>query len=198
MASHLQVECIEMTPVGSTPSPGPTALRSIAEGLGRPPSNAASSHHQDQNNLSPQATQPSARDPGKSMRKPNFIAFASTVLVFTCRGLNFAFGVYQELYESLSHDSSSPFHDASPALVDLIAHYFRQLHDDRGALRLRLDESLLASQRDVSMRLRARTHCGSRQLRDAILALYAEPGSLARRRDVSVVHSCRDGGAGKV
>jgi hypothetical protein len=41
-------------------------------------------------------------------------------VVFTCCGLNFAFGVYQALYESLSHEPGSPFEGASSAQIDLI------------------------------------------------------------------------------
>lgn len=47
------------------------------------------------------------------------VASAFTV-VFTCCGLNFAFGVYQALYESLSRKAGSPFDGASPAEIDLI------------------------------------------------------------------------------
>lgn len=56
----------------------------------------------------------------QSSHKPVLIAIASTILVFTGCGLNFAYGVYQELYESLSRDPSSPFYNASPATIDLI------------------------------------------------------------------------------
>lgn len=41
--------------------------------------------------------------------------------MFTCCGINFAFGVYQELYETMSRSSSeNPFTNATPAQIDLI------------------------------------------------------------------------------
>jgi MFS family permease len=52
--------------------------------------------------------------------RPIMIVAASTTLVFTVCGIGFAFGVYQETYERLSHDPTSPFHGASPAMIDLI------------------------------------------------------------------------------
>ncbi|KAL9620514.1 MAG: hypothetical protein Q9160_004983 [Pyrenula sp. 1 TL-2023] len=48
------------------------------------------------------------------------IVISSTTLIFTVCGLAFAFGVYQDLYTSLSHDPSSPFSGSSPAEIDLI------------------------------------------------------------------------------
>ncbi|KAI9760960.1 MAG: hypothetical protein M4579_001336 [Chaenotheca gracillima] len=45
-----------------------------------------------------------------------FIVIASFLLTFTGCGLNFAFGVYQELYETIG----GPFEGASPAEIDLI------------------------------------------------------------------------------
>lgn len=44
------------------------------------------------------------------------IVISSSILTFTGCGLNFAFGVYQELYESMS----GPFATASAAEIDLI------------------------------------------------------------------------------
>ncbi|KAJ9655524.1 hypothetical protein H2198_005615 [Neophaeococcomyces mojaviensis] len=44
------------------------------------------------------------------------VVIASFTLTLTACGLNFAFGVYQELYESLS----GPFENATPAQIDLI------------------------------------------------------------------------------
>ena len=44
------------------------------------------------------------------------IVISSFVLTLTACGLNFAFGVYQELYETLG----GPFANASPAQIDLI------------------------------------------------------------------------------
>lgn len=53
-------------------------------------------------------------------RQQILIVIASTTLVFTVCGISFAFGVYQEIYESMSHVPSSPFYGASPAEIDLI------------------------------------------------------------------------------
>ncbi|KAI1628067.1 major facilitator superfamily domain-containing protein [Exophiala viscosa] len=53
-------------------------------------------------------------------RQHVLIIIASTTLVFTVCGIGFAFGVYQDVYETLSHDSSSPFYGSSPAMIDLI------------------------------------------------------------------------------
>ena len=44
------------------------------------------------------------------------IVVSSFLLTFTGCGLNFAFGVYQELYET----AGGPFENASPAMIDLI------------------------------------------------------------------------------
>ena len=54
-----------------------------------------------------------------SVSEPNYSiqVIASFLLTFTGCGLNFAFGVYQELYET----RSGPFHgNVSPAKIDLI------------------------------------------------------------------------------
>lgn len=51
-----------------------------------------------------------------SRARPILMVISSFVLTLTACGLNFAFGVYQELYESLD----GPFADASPAQIDLI------------------------------------------------------------------------------
>jgi MFS family permease len=48
------------------------------------------------------------------------ILVASTTLIFTVCGIGFAFGVYQDTYETLSHDAGSPFYGSSPAMIDLI------------------------------------------------------------------------------
>ncbi|CAI7621797.1 unnamed protein product [Penicillium bialowiezense] len=48
------------------------------------------------------------------------ILFASTALVFTGCGINFAFGVFQELYDSMSKLPNTPFTGATPAQIDLI------------------------------------------------------------------------------
>ena len=51
-----------------------------------------------------------------SRARPILMVVSSFVLTLTACDLNFAFGVYQELYESLD----GPFADASPAQIDLI------------------------------------------------------------------------------
>ncbi|EXJ73049.1 uncharacterized protein A1O5_04198 [Cladophialophora psammophila CBS 110553] len=48
------------------------------------------------------------------------IVVASTTLIFTVCGIGFSFGVYQDVYQGLSHDPSSPFYGSSPAMIDLI------------------------------------------------------------------------------
>jgi MFS family permease len=48
------------------------------------------------------------------------IAISAFVIVFTACGLNFAFGVYQALYESMAKLPDNPFTGANPALIDLI------------------------------------------------------------------------------
>lgn len=48
------------------------------------------------------------------------IIIASTTLVFTGCGINFAFGVFQELYDSMSKQPDTPFTGATPAQIDLI------------------------------------------------------------------------------
>ncbi|KAI1840192.1 hypothetical protein JX266_013593 [Neoarthrinium moseri] len=48
------------------------------------------------------------------------ILVASTTVVFTCCGLNFAFGVYQALFESMAEQPDNPFTGATPAQIDLI------------------------------------------------------------------------------
>ncbi|KAH8810675.1 putative MFS monocarboxylate transporter [Xylogone sp. PMI_703] len=65
--------------------------------------------------------QPDSLSP--KMRKINsvLVVLAAFLAMFTTCGLNFAFGVYQELYESMSiaHDPN-PFTGASPARIGLI------------------------------------------------------------------------------
>lgn len=53
-------------------------------------------------------------------RQHAFIVVAATVIVICGPGLLFAYGVFQELFESLSYDESSPFSGASTAQIDLI------------------------------------------------------------------------------
>ncbi|KAJ5325444.1 Sucrose/H+ symporter [Penicillium brevicompactum] len=48
------------------------------------------------------------------------IICASTALVFTGCGINFAFGVFQELYDTMSKEPNTPFTGATPAQIDLI------------------------------------------------------------------------------
>jgi MFS family permease len=55
-------------------------------------------------------------DGQKRRRQQILVVISSTMLTFTGCGLNFAFGVYQELYETLD----GPFKDASAAKIDLI------------------------------------------------------------------------------
>jgi MFS family permease len=58
--------------------------------------------------------------PSAAKYLPALIVAASFTLTFTACGTNFAFGIYQDLYQSLSTDSTSPFYNASPASIDLI------------------------------------------------------------------------------
>lgn len=55
-----------------------------------------------------------------SNRKSMIIVAASFTMVFTCCGLNFAFGVFQELYDGMARQPNTPFAGATPALIDLI------------------------------------------------------------------------------
>ncbi|RLL97211.1 hypothetical protein CFD26_106340 [Aspergillus turcosus] len=56
-----------------------------------------------------------------SKLKPTLVVIAAFMSIFTGCGLNFAFGVYQELYESMSHlPNRTPFTGVSPAQIDLI------------------------------------------------------------------------------
>ncbi|KAI8654750.1 MFS domain-containing protein [Fusarium keratoplasticum] len=48
------------------------------------------------------------------------MVISSFTIVFTCCGLNFAFGVYQALYEAMALKPDTPFTGASPAQIDLI------------------------------------------------------------------------------
>jgi MFS family permease len=41
-------------------------------------------------------------------------------VIFTGCGINFSFGVYQELYDTMSKDPNTPFTGATPAQIDLI------------------------------------------------------------------------------
>ncbi|KAM0438689.1 hypothetical protein ACHAPT_001445 [Fusarium lateritium] len=45
---------------------------------------------------------------------------SSFTIVFTCCGLNFAFGIYQALYEAMARQPNTPFTGATPAQIDLI------------------------------------------------------------------------------
>ncbi|KZF19078.1 MFS general substrate transporter [Xylona heveae TC161] len=56
----------------------------------------------------------------KSKGQSVAIVAASFTIIFTCCGLNFAFGVYQALYETLARQPGTPFTGASPAEIDLI------------------------------------------------------------------------------
>ncbi|KAJ5243394.1 Major facilitator superfamily domain general substrate transporter [Penicillium citrinum] len=59
-------------------------------------------------------------DNRRQTRQPILVLIASTALVFTGCGINFTFGVYQELYDSMSKLPNTPFTGASPAQIDLI------------------------------------------------------------------------------
>ncbi|KAJ5703033.1 hypothetical protein N7488_010581 [Penicillium malachiteum] len=52
--------------------------------------------------------------------QPILVLAASTTLVFTGCGINFTFGVWQELYDSMSKLPNTPFTGATPAEIDLI------------------------------------------------------------------------------
>jgi hypothetical protein len=54
-------------------------------------------------------------DPLCHNRKAVIICMASFAVIFTACGTNFAFGVYQELYQSMSAEPGNPFSGASPA-----------------------------------------------------------------------------------
>ncbi|KAJ5907389.1 Major facilitator superfamily domain general substrate transporter [Penicillium taxi] len=59
--------------------------------------------------------------PGRWERlQPIFVVASSTALIFTGCGINFTFGVYQELYDSMSKLPNTPFTGATPAQIDLI------------------------------------------------------------------------------
>ena len=53
-------------------------------------------------------------------RRSVIIVAASFTIVFTCCGLNFAFGVYQALYDEMARQTNTPFTGASAAQIDLI------------------------------------------------------------------------------
>jgi MFS family permease len=64
---------------------------------------------------------PQSKLPTKNKsRKATIIVIASFIIVFTCCGINFSFGIYQALYETLANEPNTPFTGASPALIDLI------------------------------------------------------------------------------
>lgn len=48
------------------------------------------------------------------------VVASSFTIVFTCCGLNFAFGIFQALYDSMAKLPDNPFTDATPAQIDLI------------------------------------------------------------------------------
>ncbi|KAK9801528.1 putative MFS general substrate transporter [Seiridium cardinale] len=55
-----------------------------------------------------------------SVAKSVIIVASSFAMVFTCCGLNFAFGVFQALYDDMAKQPGTPFTGASTALIDLI------------------------------------------------------------------------------
>ncbi|KAI2464898.1 MFS monocarboxylate transporter [Annulohypoxylon bovei var. microspora] len=65
-------------------------------------------------------TSQQAREAAMSNRKSIIIVASSFTIIFTCCGLNFAFGVFQELYDAMSQQPGTPFTGATPALIDLI------------------------------------------------------------------------------
>ncbi|RFU76009.1 hypothetical protein TARUN_6219 [Trichoderma arundinaceum] len=56
----------------------------------------------------------------RSNRQTVIITIASFTIAFTCCGINFAFGIFQAVYETLSRQPDTPFTGASPAEIDLI------------------------------------------------------------------------------
>lgn len=50
----------------------------------------------------------------------SIILVASFTVVFTCCGINFAFGVFQDLYETLSREPDNPFTGSTPAEIAII------------------------------------------------------------------------------
>ncbi|CAM1507985.1 Fc.00g048330.m01.CDS01 [Cosmosporella sp. VM-42] len=48
------------------------------------------------------------------------IVVASFTIIFTCCGLNFAFGVYQALFETMALEPGTPFTGATPAQISLV------------------------------------------------------------------------------
>ncbi|KAL6825303.1 major facilitator superfamily domain-containing protein [Trichoderma camerunense] len=56
----------------------------------------------------------------RSNRQTIIITIASFTIVFTCCGINFAFGIFQAVFETLSQQPDTPFTGASPADIDLI------------------------------------------------------------------------------
>ncbi|KAJ4858116.1 major facilitator superfamily domain-containing protein [Trichoderma breve] len=67
------------------------------------------------------ATPPAEPSATKSSnRQTIIITIASFTIVFTCCGINFAFGIFQAVFETLSQQPDTPFTGASPADIDLI------------------------------------------------------------------------------
>ncbi|GAM41060.1 hypothetical protein TCE0_041r13888 [Talaromyces pinophilus] len=96
-----------------------TGYNSPAISLSRFPT---SDREQQQNEPSLEDTEPviTTSQERISNSKATIIVIASFIIVFTCCGINFSFGIYQALYESLSHEPNTPFTGSSPALIDLI------------------------------------------------------------------------------
>lgn len=61
-----------------------------------------------------------ANCPNSFISQPVIITIASFTIVFTCCGINFAFGIFQAVFETLSQQPDTPFTGASPAEIDLI------------------------------------------------------------------------------
>ncbi|KAJ5112705.1 Major facilitator superfamily domain general substrate transporter [Penicillium argentinense] len=70
--------------------------------------------------LEPMLVAGDRRLPRSERIQPILVLIASTALVFTGCGINFTFGVYQELYDSMSKLPDTPFTGATPAQIDLI------------------------------------------------------------------------------
>ncbi|KAH7308635.1 major facilitator superfamily domain-containing protein [Stachybotrys elegans] len=77
----------------------------------------------------PEPEQGFTQTPSQAQQVPNSelstwrsisIVASSFTIVFTCCGLNFAFGVYQALYEAMAQEPKTPFTGATPAQIGLI------------------------------------------------------------------------------
>ncbi|KAL1408111.1 hypothetical protein Q8F55_004914 [Vanrija albida] len=107
------------------PAPSPAPVEDIELKTAHVPPSAAPSVHSGSGSgrASPA---PSATSTANALDERAFrirqilICLSSFTLVFTTCGAGFSFGVYQELYQSMSVEPGSPFYGASPAQIDLI------------------------------------------------------------------------------